>query len=149
MSFNLRSITVVFFIGLVLILSSGLTVYTRICEDGCESAISILEEDSHCSKENGLEATEKTSCCASKVKNEKKKKDDCCNTESFSLDVDFFGSFQKVGLTQFASTIFFYDLNSNLKIVPHFNFVDFCDLPPPDIQESGRSIILKKNSFII
>jgi hypothetical protein len=160
MSFNLKTISTLFLAGFVLVLSSGLTVYTRFCDDGCESVISISEEDSKCNIAQEIEveaccmkerAVEK-SCCApgnEKRNHDNEEENHCCETSSFSLDSDFFGSFQKVeitpvGLVSVEIPSFAIHFTNRLQ-----NITDFADLPPPNLIQSGRSIIIQKASFLI
>ena len=165
MSFNFRTISSLFLIALVFTLSSGLTIYTRICEDGCESVITLSDDNLHCKKQVEIKSEDsckknkeaEKSCCSkeenkdlAKTETEKKEKDKgCCSTEKFNLDFDFFGNFTKIELNpEFLSVVFnapdsFTITNSAL--AKYF----YTDLPPPNELESGRTIILKKNSFLI
>ena len=143
MTLNFRSIISFFFLALVLIMSSGLTIYSRSCEEGCADVISFFEKGDCCKKEK----VKKANCCH-KEQHDHGEDGDCCDTEAFYLDADFYGSFHKVESEVIALEVtkFVY---LEFGLVYQMEKYQFSDLPPPDLPESGRTIILKKNSFLI
>lgn len=133
-------------------MSSGLTIYSRSCEEGCSADFSLVKEDVLCKMEKEPEVEKKKSCCAKdKHENHQKEeqpKEDCCDIEVISLDADFYGFFPNFDLEQLVSFI-------GIPAVAEFTFLEnndtyqFIDLPPPDLGVSGRFILLQKNSFLI
>lgn len=124
-------------------MSSGLTIYSRSCEEGCADVISFSEKDDCCKKEE----VQKPTCC-DEEQHDHGDDDDCCDTEAFFLDADFYGSFHKVELEVIALEVPKFDY-LEFGLVYQMKKYQFTDLPPPDLLESGRTIILKKNSFLI
>ncbi|MEZ4936691.1 MAG: hypothetical protein R2799_03770 [Crocinitomicaceae bacterium] len=146
-----------FFLSLVLVMSSGLTVYTRSCDHGCEKEITLNKESVFCEKEKPKkEREEPKSCCAKTKKkscetnNEKQDQSDekCCDVEAFSLDVDFYGFFPSFDLQLHFEYVAINTVN-DIAILRYATVQFFNDLPPPDIGICGRTLLLQKNSFLI
>lgn len=143
-----------FFLGLVLVMSSGLTIYSRSCDEGCEKEISLNKEDVDCKSEKNEE--EEKSCCQKEVETKsccavdehEHENDDCCSTEAFSLDADFYGSVYvlNIDFLQFDNNYTFDFTQVDFSRVEKNQFTN---LPLPDLGTSGKYIILKKNSFLI
>ncbi len=131
-------------------MSSGLTIYSRSCEEGCSADFSLKKENVECKSEQ--EEVEKKSCCANshhenptKQENEE---EDCCDIEAFSLDADFYGFFPSFELDQIDAWVATSGVN-DISILRIAEVIQFTNLPPPDLGQTGRSIILHKNSFLI
>lgn len=121
---------------------SGFTIYRHECFKSGIVQVSMAEVTDCCEKK---EEVSKPECCKKKEEHKEKKK--CCSDSKFSkqLKTDLTFSAKKIVTDHFVSIPAFYQVDFTLRNSTE-KIISYTDPSPP---LSGRSILLKKQSFLI